>query len=117
MVDIGLGQMERTEFIALKQMVQGRHTGGASTLVTPIVRLERYGMLAMASADFIALRDKVDGRGTGVAAEPTVMKGRMVDIGTGEMAMDEFIALKRMLEGADFFQCDHLAASQPARMK
>ena len=62
MVDIGLGQMEQSEFVALKAMVQGRQPDVVRALSTPLDRPERYGMVEMVRADFEALRDKVAGR-------------------------------------------------------
>ncbi len=115
MVDIGLGQMERSEFVALKAMVQGRQTANVPALATPINRPERYGLVEMDRADFEALRDKVAGRSVEVAAQPGLKAvARMVNIGTGEMPLDEFIALKRMVqEGTTVFRFDHFAAVQP----
>ena len=113
MVDIGSGQMEQTEFIALKAMVQGRQPDVAPVLSTPINRPERYGMVEMAQSDFEALRDKVAGRNVSVDARPAAKAVQMVSIGTGEMPVDEFIALKKLVKGTDFFKLDHLATAQP----
>jgi hypothetical protein len=114
MVDIGLGQMERSEFLDLKAMVQGRPTNSTATLSTPIDRPERYGMVEMARADFAALRDQVAGRNVGVDAEPMAQTlVQVVNIGTGEMPLDEFMALKRRVEGTVVLTFGHLAAAQP----
>lgn len=101
MVDIGSGQMDRSEFIALKAMVQGRDAVGGTGLSSPIVRPERYGMVEMTREEFDALRDQVFVRSAVVNARPAVKSVRMVNIGTGEMPMDEFMALKRMVEKTD----------------
>ncbi|MBC2711111.1 MAG: hypothetical protein HGJ94_08975 [Desulfosarcina sp.] len=113
MVNIGLGQMEQSEFVALKAMVQGGQTDTVPALSTPLDRPERYGMVEMARADFEALRDKVAGRSVSVDEKPAVKAVQMVNIGTGEMPMDEFVALKRMVEGTGVFKFDCLAAVQP----
>lgn len=113
MVNIGMGQMEQSEFMALKTMIQGRQPDAGFRLSTPIAHPERYGMVEMAPADFAALRDKVAGRTIGLAVRPGVKAVRMVSIGTGEMPLDEFIALKKMVRGTDLFILRHLAAAQP----
>lgn len=113
MVDIGLGEMEQSEFIALKAMVQGQQPDSAPVISTPIDRPERYGMVEMARADIEALRDKMAGRSVSVDAGPAVKAVQMVNIGTGEMPMDEFIALKKMVGGTTIFKLDHLATAQP----
>jgi hypothetical protein len=113
MVDIGLGEMEQSEFIALKAMVQGQQPDSVPVLSTPIDRPERYGMVEMARADIEALRDKMSGRSVSVDAGPAVKAVQMVNIGTGEMPMDEFIALKNMVDGTTSFKLDHLATAQP----
>ena len=113
MVNIGLGQMEQSEFVALKAMVQGRQTGTVPALSTPLDHPERYGMVEMAHADFEALRDKVADRSVSVDEKPAVKAVQMVNIGTGEMPMEEFTALKRMVEGTGVFKFDCLAAVQP----
>ena len=113
MVDIGTGQMEQSEFIALKAMVQGRQTDYVPALSTPRDRPERYGMVEMARADFQALRDTVAGRSTSIDARPVAKAVQMINIGTGEMPMDEFIALKDMVEGTHIFRLDHLADAKP----
>jgi len=113
MVDIGLGQMERSEFVALQAMVQGRQPDVVPAISTPLDRPERYGPVEMARADFEALRDKVAGRSASVDVRPAAKAVQMVNIGTGEMPMDEFIALKNIVEGTDIFKWDHLAAAQP----
>lgn len=101
MVDIGSGQMDRSEFIALKAMVQGRDAVGGTGLSSPIVRPERYGMVEMAPEEFDALRDQMFVRPASVKARSAVKPVRMVNIGTGEMPMDEFIALKKMVGKTD----------------
>jgi hypothetical protein len=113
MVDIGSGQMEQSEFILLKEMVQKGQPDFAPTRSTPLYRPERYGMVEMARTDFEALRDKVAGRSASVYARPGGKAVQMISIGTGEMPMDEFIALKSMVEGTDIFKLDHLATAQP----
>jgi hypothetical protein len=113
MVDIGLGQMEQSEFIALQAMVQGRQPDVVPAISTPLVRPERYGPVEMARADFEALRDKVAGRSAGADARPAAKAVQMVNIGTGEMPMDEFIALKNIIKGRGIFRLDHLAVAQP----
>jgi hypothetical protein len=96
-VDIGLGQMQQSEFVALKMMVQGRQTDPRTAVSTPCVRLERYGLIAMTRADFEILRDIVAGRMVSVEREPTLKSIQMVDIGTGQMPLNEFRKLKRMI--------------------
>ena len=113
MVDVGTGQMEQSEFIALKAMVEGRQTDIVPVRPTPVVQQERYGMVEMARKDFESLRDKVAGRDASVDSRLAVKAVPMVNIGTGEMPMDEFIALKNMVEGTDIFGWYHLAAAQP----
>ncbi len=112
MVNIGTGQMEQSELIALKAMVEGRQTDIVPARSTPLVRPERYGMVEMDRTDFESLRDKVAGRSTSVDSRLAVKVVPMVNIGTGEMPMDEFIALKNMVAGMGIFRLDHLAAIQ-----
>lgn len=110
MVDIGTGQMEQSEFMALNAMVQGQLTDGPPVVSTQLVRREQYGLVEMSQKDFDALRNKVasrnDGNNTAPVSKPAV---EMVDIGTGEMAMDEFAELKRMVAGSDGFSFTDLA--------
>ncbi|MFO7716303.1 hypothetical protein [Desulfosarcina sp.] len=114
MVDIGSGQMEQSEFLALKAMVQGPRTHAAAAISTPLGRQERYGMVEMTRMDFEALRDKVAGRSVSMDEKPSgIAAVQMVNIGTGEMPADEFIALKRMVEGAQIVTFEHLAALWP----
>ncbi|WP_372677877.1 hypothetical protein [Desulfosarcina sp.] len=112
MVNIGTGQMEQSEYIALKAMVDGRQTDIVPVRPTPLVRPERYGMVEMTRTDFESLRDKVAGRHASVDSRLAVKAVPMVNIGTGEMPMDEFIALKKMVEGTGLFRLNHLAALQ-----
>ena len=113
MVDIGSGQMERSEFIALKEMVQGGTAVRGTVVCNPIVRPERYGMVEMAREEFEALRDQVFVRPAIVKATPAVKTVRMVNIGTGEMPTDEFITLKRMVEKTDARMMGHQARLFP----
>jgi hypothetical protein len=113
MVDIGSGQMERSEFIALKAMVQGKKAVNGTAIYSPIVRPERYGMVEMAREEFKALRDQVFVRPAFVKATVAVKTVRMVDIGTGEMPRDDFIALKRMVEKTDACMMGHVAYVLP----
>jgi hypothetical protein len=113
MVDIGSGQMERSEFIALKAMVQGRAVISGTVVFKPIVRPERYGMVEMAREEFDALRDQVFVRSAIVKAPTAVKTVQTVNIGTGEMPMDEFMALKRMVEKTDASVMGHLARLLP----
>ncbi|MEE4111323.1 MAG: hypothetical protein V2I40_00820 [Desulfobacteraceae bacterium] len=112
-VAIGTGQMVKSEFIALKAMVEGRRSNIVPMRSTPLVRPERYGMVEMARTDFESLRDKVAGRSAGIDSKMAVKTVPMVNIGTGEMPMDEFIALKNMVEGMDIFRLNRLASLQP----
>ncbi|MCB2145966.1 MAG: hypothetical protein KQI81_05780 [Deltaproteobacteria bacterium] len=113
MVDIGLGQMEQSEFIALQAMVRGRQPDVVPAISTPLDRPERYGPVEMVRADFEALRDKVAGRSASTDTRPAAKAVQMVNIGTGEMPMDEFIALKNIVKGTGIFKWDHLASAQP----
>ncbi len=113
MVDIGTGQMQQSEFNALKAMVEGRQTDILTARSTPLVRPERYGMVEMARTDFESLRKKVAGRSASVDSRLAVKVVPMVTIGTGEMPMDEFIALKNMVKGMDISRLDHLASARP----
>lgn len=114
MVDIGLGQMEQTEFLALKALVDGQPADNEPAVATPLERPEQYGMLEMSQADFEALRDAVGGRSNFGAATPeTESVVQMVNIGTGEMPLDEFLALKRLVEEKDAFVFGRLAVAQP----
>ena len=113
MVDIGTGQMEPSEFIALKAMIRGQQPDYVPAASTPLDRPQRYGLVEMAHADFQSLRDKVAGRSAGVDTRPAVITVQMINIGTGEMPMDEFIALKNMVEETDIFGLYHLAAAHP----
>lgn len=114
MVDIGLGQMEQTEFLALKALVDGQPSVNEPAVTTPLKRPEQYGMLEMSQADFEALRDAVDGRSNFGAATPeTETVVQMVNIGTGEMPLDEFLVLKRLVEEKDAFVFGRLAVAQP----
>ena len=114
MVDIGTGQMERTEFEALKALVQRQPVAGNQGIATPLAHTEQYGLLAMTPADFEDLRHKVAGIETSRASSPTVQVAtRMVDIGTGEMPADEFAALKRMVRKSGRIVFDKLATLHP----
>ena len=110
MVDIGMGQMESTEFNALKAMVQRHLPVEALAVAIPRVPAERYGLLEMSPAEFETLRNKVAGieDGSNSSSEATVAV-RMVDIGTGEMPADEFAALQHMIEKPKFPVFDSLA--------
>jgi hypothetical protein len=113
MVNIGLGEMEQSDFMDLKAKVQGQAPDLKPVLATPLDRPERYGMVAMTRADFKALQDKMDARDFSFDAKPTLKAIQMVNIGTGEMPMDEFIALKNMVQEADMFVLGRLAVAQP----
>jgi hypothetical protein len=111
MVDIGTGQMEPSEFMALKAMVQGQPVVSGPQISTPLASLERYGMVEIPSADIEAIRNKMTGRNDDtVVAKPIAKPVQMVTIGTGEMPVDEFIALKKMVEKSEICNLDHLAA-------
>jgi len=114
MVNIGTGQMERSEFEALKAMVQGRQTAAKPVVSTPLLKTERYGMVEMTVQAYEGLRDHVAGRAVNVSRQP--VKNRqitMVDIGTGEMPQDEFLALKQMVECKEEVISNHLASFLP----
>ena len=114
MVDIGLGQMEQSEFRALKAMVQGQPTQAGAAVSTPLERQVRYGMVEMSPADFNALRDRVAGHDKGDDAAParrSIVK--MVNIGTGEMPWEEFQALKRMVQNSVGCGFNCLAVAYP----
>lgn len=114
MVDIGTGQMEPSEFVALKAMVQGRPSDNAPTVVTHLENPDRYGLVEMSHADYESLRDKVAGHSdAGDAPHAMKVVVQKVNIGTGEMPIDEFLELKRMVSRADGFIFGHLAAIQP----
>ena len=114
MVDVGMGQMERSEFESLKAMVQGQPVGGVPAIATSRVRSEQYGLIEMAPAAFEALRNKVAGIENVQAPYPTARAAiQMVDIGTGEMPADEFAALKRMVKDSGQIVFDGLAALHP----
>lgn len=114
MVSIGLGQMEPSEFMALKAMVQGQPISGEAAVVTALEPPVRYGWVEMSPADFQYLRDSVAGRTNGrdTNSERTP-SAKMVNIGTGEMPEDEFLGLKRMVQDNEGFLCKHLAEFQP----
>ena len=112
MVNIGLGQMERSEFQTLKAMVQGQQPD--KTVATrPPVRVERYGLVEMSSADFQDLKNKMGRPAVALTDTPSAKSIRMVDIGTGRMPIEEFNALKRMVAGDQLIAWDHLAAIAP----
>ena len=113
MVDIGLGEMEQSDFMALKAKVQGQPLDVVPVFATPLDRPQRYGMVEMTRADFTSLGDIMAGRSVGADDRPAVKAIQMVNIGTGEMPMDEFIALKNMVAGTTIFKLDHLATAQP----
>lgn len=109
-VDIGTGQMEASEFAALKAMVQGQATVPGNPVSTPVIHTEQYGELQMTPAQFQSLKNAVAGKGSGWNAAPGEKAAvRMIDIGTGEMPADEFYALKQMVEGAQTAIFDSLA--------
>jgi hypothetical protein len=114
MVNIGMGQMEQSEFMALKAMVQGQPVHGEAQVSTPLKQPVRYGWVDMSPEDFQALRDSVDGRtnGRGATSEATPAV-KMVNIGTGEMPEDEFVALKRMVRKSGRIVFDGLATLVP----
>lgn len=115
MVDIGMGQMDRSEFLALKKMVQEGSTNATPAITTPLAQVERYGPVEMSRADFDALRNEVAGVGSvGASASIVTPVVQTVNIGTGEMPMDEFMALKRMVEeNPHAFVFNPLAAVKP----
>ncbi len=113
MVDIGLGRMEQSEFVALKAMVQDGQTGNVPVISTPLARPERYGMVEMTRTEIESLRNIMAGHSVSVAAKPAVTSTQMVNIGTGEMPLDEFTALKKMVNKENCFILNHLAAAQP----
>ena len=114
MVDIGMGRMERSEFEALKAMVQGQSAGKAATISTRRVPTEQYGLIEMAPAEFEALRNKVAGIEVERAPYHTASAApRMVDIGTGEMPADDFAALKRMVKESERIVFDGFVALHP----
>ena len=113
MVDIGLGEMEQSDFMALKAKVQGQPLDIVPVFATPLDPPQRYGMVEMTRADFTSLGDKMAGRRVTIDDRPAVKEIQMVNIGTGEMAMDEFIALKIMVEGIDIIRLEHLAVTRP----
>ena len=59
MVDIGMGQMERSEFESLKALVQGQPVQATHPVSTVRVPTEQYGFVEMTPDDFEALRNKV----------------------------------------------------------
>lgn len=104
MVNIGLGQMEQSEFMALKSLVQGTSTKKAMAITTPLKHSEQYGMMEMLPSEFETLRRVVAGRSDfGHKTSTTIKMAQMVDIGTGEMPLDEFTALKQMVGNGDGF--------------
>jgi hypothetical protein len=114
MVNIGTGQMERSEFDALKAMIQGRQTAAKPAVSTPSVNTERYGMVEMTVEAYESLRDQVAGRTVNVLRHPVNNRQMpMVDIGTGRMPQDEFLALKQMVEGKEESISNHLAVFLP----
>ena len=114
MVDIGLGRMEKSEFVALKAMVTEGRPRTVQTISTPLKQVERYGPVEMSSTEFQALKDKVAGIADAGDATPIVTTAvKTVGIGTGEMPVDEFRALKRMVEGSRVFGFGQMAAVQP----
>ena len=113
MVDIGTGQMEQSEYMDLRAMIQGRQADGEPAVSTPVARVEQYGLVELSQADFDALRNKVANRSDAATVAPRSKAViEMVDIGTGEMPMDEFAALKRMVEESNGPCCAHLATLQ-----
>lgn len=109
-VDIGTGQMDASEFAALKAMVQGQAAVYEDHVSTPPVHKEQYGELQMTPAEFQSLQKAVAGKSSGwdaVHSENDTVP--TVDIGTGEMPADEFCALKRMVEGSQVAIFDGLA--------
>jgi hypothetical protein len=112
-VDIGTGQMDASEFAALKAMVQGKTAASAEHVSTPVVRTEQYGELQMKPSEFQSLRNAVAARDYGWDAGHAKKDAvRMVDIGTGEMPADEFCALKQMVEGTQTAIFNGLAFSK-----
>jgi hypothetical protein len=109
-VDIGTGQMDASEFAALKAMVQGKATVPANRVSTPAAHTEQYGELQMTPAAFQSLKNAVAGKERSWdAVHSQKSTVRMVDIGTGEMPADEFCALKQMVEGSQVAIFDGLA--------
>jgi hypothetical protein len=114
MVDIGTGQMESSEFEALKAIVQGRPNHAAPVVSTVRTQVESYGMVDMTPAEFEALRNKVLGiEDDRKLFHTTSMDRQMVDIGTGAMPADEFAALKRMVQTSARKVSSGLAAMHP----
>jgi len=109
-VDIGTGQMDASEFAALKAMVQGETMVSGEHVSTSAVHKERYGELQMTPAQFHSLQNAVANIDSGWERFHAKKDGaRMVDIGTGEMPADEFCALKQMVEGPQTAIFDVLA--------
>ena len=114
MVNIGMGQMESSEFAALKAKVAGHAQVNTPRMSTPLVRPERYGMVAMAPEEYDTLRRVIAQRPYHAAQPSRAPKPvHMVDIGTGHMPQDEFMALKNMIRGKGAVGVGHLAAMLP----
>jgi len=113
-VDIGTGQMDASEFAALKTMVQGKAPVPGDHISTSAVLKEQYGELQMTPAEFRSLKNAVAGKNGGWDTDRVEKEVvRMVDIGTGEMPADEFCALKQMVEGSQTAIFDGMACLTP----
>ncbi len=114
MIDIGTGEMERSEFNALRAVMAGQRVTAGSVVSTPRVDTQRYGMIEMTVADFERLKDLVAGRAVDPSLQHVDSEAiAMVDIGTGEMPQDAFLALKEMIKGKDIKIFNQLAACLP----
>ncbi|PID40978.1 MAG: hypothetical protein CR984_00435 [Proteobacteria bacterium] len=114
MVDIGMGQMERSKFEALKAVLQGHPIQGEKAVSTVRAKTENYGLLEMMPADFDALRDKVAGKEKNpTPCQTASVATPMVDIGTGEMPADDFVKLKRMVQDSEHIVFAKRLALQP----
>ena len=94
-VDIGLGQMDRAEFEALRQMVAGEFQPSDS--VTTKVSADESYVAEFSQRDVESIRQAMTRGGdttTSLAAAPS---GSQVDIGLGSMSTSEFCDLNKLV--------------------
>jgi 2-oxo-4-hydroxy-4-carboxy--5-ureidoimidazoline (OHCU) decarboxylase len=93
-VDIGLGQMDRTEFDTLKQMVAGTYQSTAPN------RTEAYSPIRVAEFDLSvveAIRQGMAANSGGRQEVAAAEQDNLVDVGLGSMTTNEFCDLNKLV--------------------
>ena len=94
-VDIGLGQMDRAEFEALRQMVAGEFQPSDS-LTTKVSADEAY-VAEFNQRDVESIRQAMTRNSDTTTALTAAPGGSQVDIGLGAMSTNEFCDLNKLV--------------------